>query len=407
VKTSGWGGAIGAVALMAACAVIPSCRKSKLESATSVAPAPVVPVAAAFRDPQRIPRIDTHTHVDPMAIDRAVALMDRWGIDGAVNLSGMHPGPPAHALETQLKAAEQAGGRVAVFMTPSFSRALRLAPASYGQAMADELHEGKRLGALGLKITKGLGLAFPMPDRRSIMPVDDPGLDPLFETAGVLGMPVAIHTGDPKAFWEKADAQNERIDELMAHPAWSLHGEPVPSWAELLDQFERRVARHPRTTFIGVHFGNAPEEPDRVARMLDTHPNLFVDTAARVPAIGRHDATKMRAFFIKYQDRILFATDTGVGATQDEMMYGSNGALPPTAEDEILFFTATYKYFETTERQFAHPTPIQGRWKIDGLGLPPEVLRKVYFENAARVLKWRPAIQGPAAARWGGSAAGP
>ncbi len=178
-------------------------------------------------------------------------------------------------------------------------------------------------------------------------------------------MPVAIHTGDPKAFWQPPDEKNERIDELRAHPDWSFFGEPVPSWQELYAQFERRVARHPKTIFIGVHFGNDPEDPANVGRMLDKYPNLYIDTAARVPEIGRQDAAKMRQFFEKYQDRILFGTDLGVGPTQDDMMYGSNGALPPTLDDERRYFESTWRYFET-ERQAvriadAHPGALEDR----------------------------------------------
>lgn len=327
-----------------------------------------------------------------MAMDRLTALMDRWGIDGVVNLSGMYPGPPRHMLETQVEAAARAKGRVVVFANVEFMRALRTRQ-DYGVAMAEQLAVAKQAGAVGLKISKALGLAYPAPpDGKKPLPVDDPGLDPLFEKAGALGMPVAIHTGDPKAFWLPADEKNERWDELKAHPEWSFHGEPVPSWQELYAQFERRVARHPKTVFIGVHFGNAPEEPDRVARLLDKYTNLYIDTAARVPEIGRHDATKMRAFYEKYQDRVLFGTDTGVGESQEEMMYGSTGESPPTAADEKRFFESTWRYFETRDRQFESPTPIQGRWKIDGVGLPEAVLRKVYFENAARVLGWKPPV---------------
>ncbi len=339
----------------------------------------------------RYPRIDVHTHIGPDGIDRALALMDRWGIAGVINLSGMYPGPPRHMLETQLQAAERAHGRIAVFANVDFVRAVRQHAGDYGTFLAQQLEEAKKLGAIGLKVPKGLGLGYPTPDLRHPLPVDDPGLDPLFEKAGALGMPVAIHTGDPQAFWKPPTPENERFDELKAHPEWSFYGEPVPSWEQLYQAFEHRVARHPKTSFIGVHFGNAPEDPDRVARMLDRYPNLYLDTAARVPEIGRHDAAKMRRFFEKYQDRILFGTDTGIGPSQDQMMYGSNGAEPPTAKDEELFFSATYRYFETGDRQFPHPTPIQGRWKIDGIGLPDAVLRKLYFENAARLLHWKPA----------------
>jgi predicted TIM-barrel fold metal-dependent hydrolase len=348
----------------------------------------------------RLPRIDVHTHVSPMALDRALALMDRWGIDGVVNLSGMSAGPPNHLLEMQLDVAKKSGGRIAVFANVSFVRAVRTRP-DYGQALAAELAEAKRLGAVGLKISKGLGLGYPAPDMKSFLAVDDPGLDPLFEKAGELGMPVAIHTSDPKAFWQPANEKNERWDELQAHPEWSFHGEAQPglkwpSWEALYAAFERRVARHPKTTFIGVHFGNNPEDPDTVGKMLDRLPNLYIDTAARVPEIGRHDPDKMRRFFIKYQDRVVFGTDTGVGESQQEMMYGSSGSAPPTEKDEKRFFSATWRYFETRDRAFESPTPIQGRWKISGVGLPEPVLRKIYFENAARLLKWKPPL-GPGA----------
>jgi predicted TIM-barrel fold metal-dependent hydrolase len=292
-------------------------------------------------------------------------------------------------LETQLKAAAETHGRMIVFANADF-RLVKARPADYGKLMAEELAESKRLGARGLKIPKGLGLGYPAPDGRHLLPIDDKGLDQLFEQAGALGMPVAIHIGDPKAFWQPPTPKNERWDELQAHPEWSFFGPDVPPWQALYDAFERRVARHPKTTFIAVHFGNDPEDPDNVARMLDKYPNFYIDTAARVPEMGRHDAAKMRAFFEKYQDRILFGTDTGIGATSDDMMFGSTGALPATRADEELFFKATWRYFETNDKQFESPTPIQGRWKIDGIGLADAILRKVYFENAVRVLGWRP-----------------
>ncbi len=346
------------------------------------------------RPAAHLPRLDAHTHVDPDGLERALKVMQTWGIDGFVNFSGMSLGPPQYLLEKQLEVAKASGGRIAVFTTVNFMKALRMAAmgvrADYGNVLAEELAEAKRLGAIGLKIYKALGLGYPTPDLKRPLPVDDPNLDPLFEKAGELGMPVAMHTGDPKAFWLPADEKNERWDELKAHPEWSFHGQPVPSWEELHAAFEARVARHPKTTFIGVHFGNDPEDPDRVGQMLDEHPNLYIDTAARVPEIGRHDPEKMRRFYEKYQDRVLFGTDLGVSAEQDGMMYGSNGPLPPTLADEERYFKSTWRYFETRDRQFESPTPIQGRWKIDGVGLPEKILRKLYFENAARVLKWRP-----------------
>jgi len=375
-----------AVVLVAA-TLAPACR-NRPPAGGAPSASPGAAAAAAPRPAPRFHRIDVHTHIAPDGIERAVRLMDQWGIDGMVNLSGMHPGPPSNALERQLAAAQEAHGRIAVFTTPDFRLVMRRA--DYGAAMADQLSEARRMGAIGLKITKGLGLGYRAHDGVHLLAVDDHGLDALFERAGELGMPVAIHCGDPKAFWQPATPQNERWDELQAHPEWSFADAGVPAWQELYDAFDRLIARHRKTTFIGVHFGNDPEDPDTVARMLDKHPNLVIDTAARVPEIGRHPQEKMRRFFTKYQDRVLFGTDTGIGAEQDDMMYGSTGATPPTHADEARFFTQTWRYFETPDRQIESPTPIQGRWKIDGVGLPDDVLRKIYWDNAVRILRWKP-----------------
>ncbi len=337
---------------------------------------------AATPPPRRV--IDVHTHIDPRGIDSAIELFDRRGIAVAVNLSG---GAPGAGLEQQLAAAARHPGRVVVFANPSWGLA-RVGP-GYGARMADELTRAHALGARGLKISKGLGLGY-ADWTGALIAVDAPELDPLFERAGQLGMPVAIHTGDPIAFWRPAGPGNERLAELTVHPAWSLYGRAVPSWDQLQVALERRIARHPRTTFISVHFGNAPERPQRVAVLLDRYRNLYIDTAARIPEIGRHRAGAMRDLFFRHRDRILFGSDLGVGARPGDLMLGSPGPEPPTAADEQLFFEASWRYFETADRDFAHPTPIQGSWKINGIDLPQPVLDSVYRDNAAQLLAISP-----------------
>lgn len=325
--------------------------------------------------------IDVHTHFGPEAAERTVALLERHGIEVAVNLSGRYPGG---GLEEQLAAAARHPGRIVVFTSPRWSRVLE--GAGYGARMAGDLADAARLGARGLKIAKGLGLSIRDQAGRLIA-VDDPELDPLFERAGELGLPVAIHTGDPIAFWRRPDSNNERRAELAAHPEWSLFGEDVPTWDQLHAALERRIARHPRTTFIAVHFGNAPEQPERVAAMLERYPNLFIDTAARIPEIGRQPAEAMHRLFITHQDRILFGTDLGVGRV---LTLGSGGGAPPDEAEVERFFASSWRYFETADRGFAHPTPIQGAWTIDGVHLPPAVLTKIYRTNAARLLHLPP-----------------
>jgi predicted TIM-barrel fold metal-dependent hydrolase len=123
-----------------------------------------------------------------------------------------------------------------------------------------------------------------------------------------------------------------------------------------------------------------------VGALLDRYPNLYVDTAARIPEMGRHDAARMNALLTRHADRVLFGTDLGVGEEPGDLMLGSTGASPPTDADVERFFASTWRYFETRDRGFDHPTPIQGSWTIDGVGLPREALEKIYAGNATRLL---------------------
>ena len=325
-------------------------------------------------------KIDVHTHFGPQAVDHVLRLMDKYGIDAVVNLAG---GAPGHGLEEQIAVAKQHPGRIYVFANLDWREPLR--GPGYGDRMAESLSRAKQLGAIGLKIPKGLGLGYTRADG-TLIPVDDPELDPVFEAAGTMGLPVAIHVGDPVAFWLPATPANERYEELSVHPGWSFSDKDVPTWEELFAALERRIARHPKTKFISVHFGNAPEYPDRVAALLDKYPNLYVDTAARVPELGRQSADKMRALMTKHADHILFGTDLGVGVEELDLMLGSTGAEPPTQAEIDRFFQSTWRYFETRDKNFPHPTPVQGKWTIDGIGLGRDALAKIYGGSAARLL---------------------
>jgi predicted TIM-barrel fold metal-dependent hydrolase len=366
--------------LLAACQRAPARPAAAPGTARDLAT--VAPPKPSFV-PSDIPRIDVHTHIEVGALPRAVALLGAHHIVHMVNLSGGSPG--GDGLEETLDEAARVG-HTTVFVNPDF-REVKKGP-GYGARMAAKIVKAKELGAGGVKIAKGLGLGY-VDAKKKLLTVDDRGLDPMFETAGKLGMPIAIHTGDPKAFWKPPTPDNERFDELRVHPGWSFFGAPV-TWEALYAQFERRVARNPKTIFIGVHFGNDPEDPAHVAQMLERHKNLYIDTAARVPEIGRidqnHDPAKMRAFFERFPDRVLFGTDVGVGVAAEDLMLGSTGAEPPGPQDVERFFTSTWRWFETTDKNIPTPTPIQGRWNIDGVGLPRAILERVYHGNAERVL---------------------
>jgi hypothetical protein len=254
----------------------------------------------------------------------------------------------------------------------------------FAQRAVAQVEEGARMGAAGFKEFKRLGL-YLRDKKGQLLRIDDPKLDPMWHRLGELGLPVSIHVADPKAFWSPYDEHNERWKELKDHPRWWF-GDPkkYPPREELLAALERVVARHPETTFVCVHFANDAEDLAWVDAQLDAHPNMMADIAARVPEIGRHDPDKVRAVFVKHADRILFATDFQV---YDRMILGSGGSGPPPTEaDAIDFFRKHWRFFETADRDFPHMTPIQGDWTISGIHLPAEVLRKVYFENAEKLL---------------------
>jgi predicted TIM-barrel fold metal-dependent hydrolase len=337
----------------------------------------------------RFPTIDFHTHLGFAAkFEHGVAVsesmhflappaellpvMEHKNLRAMVNLTGGN----GAGLEETLKRYDRAHpGRFISFTEPTWRRS---AEPGYPRWQAEELERAHKAGARGVKVLKTLGLYLrEKVTTGPLVKIDDPRFDPLWETCAALKIPVAIHVSDPEAFFLPIDPTNERYEELHAHPDWSFHGKDFPSNRALLEARDRVFARHPRTTFVALHFGNNAEDLAGVAACLDRFPHVHVDLAARIGELGRQPRTARR-FFDKYQDRILFATDAvphGDGVPQQifgEQLY------------EIYF-----RFLETEDEYFDYapaPVPPQGRWRIYGLGLPEPVLRKVYGENAARLL---------------------
>lgn len=366
------------------------CRKD-------VPAAPVVPIAVP-KGWLRPPIIDYHGHLSLDGADRLARVMAENGIEGMVNLSGgsFRRGPSAW-LEAKVL-SDKFGGHIWNFANPDWFGYGETLPdgKSWGQREAERLQDSvEHYGFRGLKISKALGLGV-TDAADKVVPVDDPGMRPLWLKCAELGVPVSIHVADPRAFWEPLTPKNERWDELHAHPNWAygwipqeMRGQrperpPVPPWGVMLQQAERMYRANPRTVFVAVHFGNAAEDLAYVDGLLARNPNVWIDVAARLGEFGRHPAQQVRAFFVKWQDRIVFGTDIGVGA--DYLMLGSNGEIEPTIGDVKPFYDAHWRYFETAQSQIAHPSPIQGNWKIDAIGLPPDVLAKLYRGNALRLL---------------------
>ena len=236
----------------------------------------------------------------------------------------------------------------------------------FAERTAMQLAEAVEAGASGLKIFKKLGLGYRNPDG-TLVQIDDPRWDPIWAECGRLGIPVIIHTADPAAFFLPVDETNERWEELSRHPDWSFYGGDFPTRQALLDARNRVIGRHPNTKFIGAHIANNSEDLVAVGQWLDRYPNLFVEPASRLSELGRQPRAA-REFLIRYADRILFGTDG------------------PWPEARLRVY---WRFFETADESFDYSEknpPPQGLWRIDGVHLPDDVLAKIYYKNAAKLI---------------------
>ncbi len=296
-------------------------------------------------------------------------VMDRKKIRTLVNLTG---GYQEGLKQSVAKFDKAHPGRFLTMTEPAW--ALAKDP-GYDKKQVALLEEAKQNGARGLKVLKTLGLY--LRENGKLLKVDDARFDPMWDAAGRLGLPVAIHVSDPIAFFNPTDRFNERFEELNNHPDWSFHGKDFPSNDELLAARNRVFARHPKTKFVALHVGNFAEDLGNVGAALDKYPNLHVDIAARVGELGRQPRAS-RKFFEKYQDRIVFGTDAV-----------PNGIETPQQIFGDQLYDIYYRFLETEDEYFDYAparVPPQGRWRIYGIGLPPAILKKVYYNNSAKLL---------------------
>jgi predicted TIM-barrel fold metal-dependent hydrolase len=309
--------------------------------------------------------IDVHNHVNDAggihgqevpAAD-VIRVMDRANVKKIVILTGMWGDKLQDVLDKMVKPYPD---RFVVFTQIDWSK---INDADFSAEMVRQIDDAVRRGARGLKVLKDLGLG--VRDKSGkLVAIDDPRLDPIWEECGRLGIPVAIHSTDPEAFFTPTDKYNERYEELMRNPSWSFYGSQLPSKEQLLEERNHIIAKHPRTTFIALHVANWPENLDVVSTWLREFPNMVVELGAREAELGRQPR-RASQFFMDFQDRILFGTDS----EPSEKMYANY-----------------FRWLETSDEYFDYwDYPGQGRWKIYGMELPDEVLEKVYHANAERI----------------------
>ena len=317
----------------------------------------------------RFPIIDIHSHFGAFVLGNdyekkydtaeVVAKLKEYGIRNIVNLDGMF----GTELDRMLKKIHPYEEFILTFGNVDVSK---LDEKDFEAYVSRTLAESKGKGIKGLKFWKNISLA--LKDKKGMyIPIDDMRLKVIWETAAELNLPVLIHIADPVAFFKPIDTNNERYEELIHHPDWSFYGEGMFKFEELMEMQENLISSNPNTTFIIAHGGSYAENLGFVGRCLDSYRNMYIDFADRISEFGRQPYSS-RKFFSRYKDRIVF---------------GSDGfPLSPNYSNYFRFLETWDEYFEYS----ACKIPPQGRWNIYGIGLEDDVLKRIYYENAEKLL---------------------
>ena len=331
---------------------VPSIRDYKPRS-TLVVPEHPVPRA-------RFPVIDIHSHqpspISAQQFDTLIRSMEPLNLRLLVNASG----ESGESLRRAVAAIRNSPHRERMVMFADID--FRKVGPGFGRKAALQLEADVKAGAVGLgEISKEAGMTYRKTDGTRLR-IDDPELDPIWETAGRLNIPVFIHTAEPQEFFAPIDYTNERWLELALYPGRRRPPSQFPPFEQLIAERNNTFRRHPKTTFIAAHFGYHANNLARMAKLLDELPNVYTETGAILAELGRQPRAA-HDFFVRYQDRIIFGKDS-------------------YQPDEFPYFWRT---FETADEYFDYYRDYHAFWKLYGMALPDQVLRKLYYQNALKV----------------------
>jgi len=307
----------------------------------------------------KYPFVDIHNHQFDMPIRDLSNLtdeMDSLNMAFMINLSGFR----GLYLEKCLKnVQENAPTRFGLFVNLDWEK---IDEPNFIATNLQILNDAKIAGAMGLKVYKGLGLTDKDQNGNRIA-VNDPRLNPIWAACGRLGFPVLIHSAEPPSFWLPKDKNNERWLELKQKPSRYRDPNKVPAFESILAEQHHVFEKHPETTFINAHLGWMGNDLDRLGKHLDRYPNVMTEIGAVLAELGRQPR-RARQFMIDYQDRVLFGKDAY------------------KVEEYYTYF----RVLETQDEYFDYYRKRHAFWKMYGLGLPDEVLQKLYYKNALKIL---------------------
>jgi predicted TIM-barrel fold metal-dependent hydrolase len=318
----------------------------------------------------KFPAVDVHGHpgnlTTPDAITRVVSVMDALNLKVmlvAENVSGERLTRTLEAIN-----ASPHKERFRVLAGVDF----RNVGPGWGEKAAGQLAADIKAGAIGVgEVPKSFGLRTTKPDG-SRLKIDDPELDPLWAAFARLDVPAFIHTAEPQEFFQPLDYKNERWLELSLFADRRVGGPGMPTFEQLMTERNNVFRKHPKTRFVAAHFGWHANDLARLGKMLDEFPNVTIEAGAILYDLGRQPRAA-REFFIKYQDRIMFGKDS----------------FQP---DEYPYY---WRVFETADEYFDYYRDYHATWKMYGMSLPDDVLKKVYYKNAVRVFKGMPTAGWP------------
>jgi predicted TIM-barrel fold metal-dependent hydrolase len=309
----------------------------------------------------KFPFIDVHNHQFSMPtqnLNDLLAEMDKLNMQVMVNLSGRGRGSTEH-LEQSLENVNKTNAkRLIVFTNMDFAA---IDDPEWQARMVKQLEEDVKKGAKGLKIYKNLGM-FTNDSKGNRIHIDDPRIDPIWKRCGELGIPVLIHSADPKQFWQPIDKNNERWLELKLHPGRRHDTDPV-KWETIIEEQHNLFKKHPETKFIAAHLGWYGSDLKKLGQLLDEIPNMYTEIGAVIAELGRQPRAA-REFLIKYQDRVMFGKDSWVPEE----------------------YTTYFRVLETADEYFPYHKRYHAFWRMYGLELPDDVLKKIYYKNALKVI---------------------
>ncbi|MEO5602902.1 MAG: amidohydrolase family protein [Cyclobacteriaceae bacterium] len=309
----------------------------------------------------KYPFIDVHNHQFNMPTGNLNSLleeMDKLNMQVMVNLSGRGRGSAEHLEQSLQNVKKTNPKRFIVFTNMDFAD---IDDPEWANRMVKQLNDDVKKGANGLKIYKNLGTSTTDGNGQRVK-IDDPRIGPIWEKCGSLGIPVLIHSADPKQFWQPIDENNERWLELKLRPGRRHDTDPV-SWETIIAEQHNIFKKHSKTKFINAHLGWFGNDLQKLSSLMDQFPNMYTEIGAVIAELGRQPRFA-REFLIKYQDRVMFGKDSWI------------------PEEYATYF----RVLETADEYFPYHKKYHAFWRMYGLDLPDDVLKKIYYKNALKVI---------------------